>query len=99
MARTLNVSKGGVLIETHHRLFKGQQVMITLGLQDQLIDVMGRVVYVVGTARRFHGGIEFFHLSDTDKKVLDRYVNAFHAFYAEESKNPLEHDGKGDSDA
>jgi len=89
MARTLNVSKGGVLIETHRRLTKGQQVMITIGLQDQLIDVMGRVVYVVGTAKRFHNGIEFFHLSDGDKQVLDRYVDAFHAFYTEESKEPL----------
>ena len=90
MARTLNVSKGGVLIETHRRLLKGQQIMITLGLQDQLIDVMGRVVYVVGTAGRFHGGVEFFHLSDADKEVLDRYVSAFHTFYTEEGEEPLE---------
>ncbi len=83
MARTLNVSKGGVLIETHHQLSKGQEIMITLGLQDQLIDVMGRVVYVVGRAGRFHSGIEFFHLSDADKLVLDRYVDAFHAFITE----------------
>jgi Tfp pilus assembly protein PilZ len=81
MARTLNVSKGGILMETHRQLPKGQQVMITLGLKDQLIDVMGKIVYVVGAAGRFHNGIEFFHLSDTDKRVLDQYVSAFHARY------------------
>jgi c-di-GMP-binding flagellar brake protein YcgR len=86
MARTLNVSKGGILMETHKKLPKGQQVMITLGLQDQLIDVMGRIVYVVGTAGRFHNGIEFFHLSDTDKQILERYVSAFHSLYTEELK-------------
>ena len=79
MARTLNVSKGGILMETHRQLPKGQQVMITLGLKDQLIDVMGKIVYVVGAAGRFHCGIEFFHLSDADKRILDGYVTAFHA--------------------
>ena len=83
MARTLNVSKGGILMETHRQLPLGQQVMITLGLEEQLIDVMGRIVYVVGAAGRFHNGVEFFHLSDGDKRILDTYVTAFHALYAE----------------
>lgn len=82
MARTLNVSKGGVLMETHRQLPLGQQVMITLGLKDQLIDVMGRIVYAVGEAGRFHNGVEFFHLSDSDKRILDNYVTAFHALYS-----------------
>lgn len=82
MARTLNVSKGGILMETHRQLPLGQQVMITLGLNEQLIDVMGRIVYTVGAAGRFHNGVEFFHLSDGDKRILDTYVTAFHAQYS-----------------
>ena len=87
MARTLNVSKGGILIETHIPLPKGQQVMITLGLKEQLIDVMGRIVYAVGAAGRFHNGVEFFHLSDGDKRILDNYVTAFHALYSDPLNN------------
>jgi c-di-GMP-binding flagellar brake protein YcgR len=87
MARTLNVSKGGILMETHHLLPKGQQVMITLGLKDQLIDVMGRIVYTAGVAGRYQHGIEFFHISDNDKRVLDHYVTAFHRMYADETAN------------
>ena len=82
MARTLNVSKGGMLMETHRQLPLGQQVMITLGLKEQLIDVMGRIVYAVGEAGRFHNGVEFFHLSDGDKRILDHYVAAFHSLYS-----------------
>jgi len=82
MARTLNVSKGGILMETHRQLPLGQQVMITLGLKEQLIDVMGRIVYAVGEAGRFHNGVEFFHLSDGDKRILDHYVAAFHSLYS-----------------
>ncbi|WP_028317227.1 PilZ domain-containing protein [Desulfobulbus elongatus] len=82
MARTLNVSKGGILMETHIPLPKGQQVMITLGLKDQLIDVMGRIVYSASDSGRHHSGIEFFHVSDNDKRVLDDYVAAFHRQHA-----------------
>ncbi len=83
MARTLNISKGGVLMETHIPLPLGQQVMITLGLEDQLIDVMGRIVYVTSSSGRHQNGIEFFHVSDSDKRILDRYVAAFRKLYAE----------------
>lgn len=85
MARTLNVSKGGILMETHLELPHGQQVMITLGLKDQLIDVMGRIVHTTSSAGRHQNGIEFFHVSDSDKRVLDAYVAAFHKLYAEET--------------
>lgn len=88
MARTLNVSKGGILMETHRQLPLGQQVMVTLGLKEQLIDVMGRIVYAVGEAGRFHNGVEFFHLSDGDKRILDDYVSAFHALYTGPSDWP-----------
>ncbi len=84
MARTLNVSKGGILMETHIPLPKGQQVMITLGLKDQLIDVMGKIVYTVYAAGRHQNGIEFFHLSDSGKRILDKYVAAFHSTFATE---------------
>jgi len=90
MARTLNVSKGGILMETHIQLPQGQQVMITLGLEDQLIDVMGRIVYTTSSSGRYQNGIEFFHVSDSDKRILDHYVAAFHTHYAEETgKHPM----------
>lgn len=87
MARTLNISKGGVLMETHIPLPLGQQVMITLGLGDQLIDVMGRIVYVTNASGRHQNGIEFFHVSDSDKRILDCYVAAFHNLYAQDTVN------------
>ena len=65
-------------METHIPLPRGQQVMITLGLRDRLIDVMGRIVYTAEVSGRFQNGVEFFHLSDHDKHILDGYVTAFH---------------------
>ncbi|MBM9538120.1 PilZ domain-containing protein [Desulfobulbus alkaliphilus] len=90
MARTLNVSKGGILMETHRPLPLGQQVMITLGLQDQLIDVMGHIIYSTSVAGRHQNGVEFFHVSDRDKRALDSYVAAFHALHTDAStRHPL----------
>jgi len=56
-------------METHMPLPQGQQVMITLGLKDQLIDVMGRIVYTTNASGRYQNGVEFFHVSDNDKRV------------------------------
>jgi hypothetical protein len=83
MGRTLNVSKGGILMETHIPLPQGQQVMITLGLKDELIDIMGRIVYSTYNAGRHQNGIEFFHVTESDQKILNRYVKAFHENFAE----------------
>jgi len=93
MGRTLNVSEGGILMETHIPLPVGQQVMITIGLEDELVDVMGRIVYATFDAGRHQNGIEFFHVADNDKKVLDRYVKAFHEMCREQAGLPPAPDG------
>lgn len=90
MGRTLNVSEGGILMETHIPLPMNQQVMITLGLEDDLIDVMGRIIYTTSNAGRHQNGIKFFHVADRDKKALDRYVREFHRTFKKKIKEPLE---------
>ncbi len=87
MGRTLNVSKGGILMETHIPLPQGQQVMITLGLRDELIDIMGRIVYTTFDADRHQNGIEFFHVTDSDQKILNCYISAFHKNFADPADN------------
>jgi len=90
MGRTLNISKGGILMETHIPLPEGQQVMITLGLEDNLVDIMGRIVYTTYDAGMHQNGIEFFHVAENDKKILNRYTEAFHKKY----KADTQADGK-----
>lgn len=84
MGRTLNISIGGILMETHIKLQAGQQVMITIGLQDELVDVMGRVVHsTLYNDGMYHNGIEFFHASVEDRRVINKYVEAFHDQFPE----------------
>jgi len=92
MGRTLNISVGGILMETHVKLKVGQQVMITIGLEDELVDVMGRIVHLRDYPDgMYHNGIEFFHASVEDRRVINRYVEAFHQRYpaAREKKEAM----------
>jgi len=81
MGRTLNISIGGILMETHIPLPIGQQVMITLGLEDELIDIMGKIKYSTFQAGRHQNGIEFSNVNENDLKILDHYVKIFHQKY------------------
>ncbi len=90
MGRTLNVSRGGILMETHIPLPVGQQVMITLGLEDNLVDIMGRIVYATYSAGMHQNGIEFFHVAATDRKILEHYTEVFHSKYQEMPKSGID---------
>lgn len=80
MGRTLNVSKGGILMEAHLALLKGQRVMITLELKNSLVNITGKIVYVAYENKMYRYGIEFSHLSDDDQRLLNAYVNIFHEY-------------------
>jgi len=92
MGRTLNISIGGILMETHIQLTAGQQVMITIGLHDDLVDVMGRIIHSTPHPDgMFHNGIEFFHASVEDRRIINKYIEEFHQRYpdAGEKKHEL----------
>ena len=79
MGRTLNVSRGGILMETHLEMKEGQQVVITMELKNSLLNVMGKIVYAGYTNPRYRYGIEFYEVPEADQRLLDSYVDAFHA--------------------
>ena len=76
MGRTLNISEGGLLMESHIPLPQGQKIMITLEMEEQLIDIMGKIVYESAVDGRHKNGISFFHLDEQDKKLLNQYVHS-----------------------
>lgn len=78
MGRTLNVSSTGIKLETPVLVEAGQQVQVTLGLKDDMIDLAGRVTHteVVGP-EMFSAGIQFIRLDETGQRILSRYLEAF----------------------
>ena len=45
MGRTLNVSEAGILLETHLPVVIGRHMLLAIGLEDDLVDIKGRVVH------------------------------------------------------
>ena len=80
MARTLNVSEKGILLETHLDMLPGQMMLITLGLDDDLVEIKGRVTHSAccrTDVEKCCAGIEFLEMTDNDQRVLRRYLEAF----------------------
>jgi Tfp pilus assembly protein PilZ len=78
MGRTRNVSEAGLLLETHRPLQTGQDILITVGLKDEMIQVRGRVVHTeTPTSDTRHcSGIKFVVIGEKDKKVLKKVLEA-----------------------
>lgn len=78
MARTLNVSEKGILLETHLPFDKGQELLLTIGLKNNLSEFKGRIVHIEKREDDvFAYGIEFLELSDDCMAVLTEFLTAF----------------------
>ncbi len=77
MARTLDVSYEGLKLEISHCFDPDTQMLITLGLEDKLVDLTGRVIYCQPRGSRFIAGVSFDQIEQDDRRVLSLYINAF----------------------
>ncbi|MBU0676365.1 MAG: PilZ domain-containing protein [Proteobacteria bacterium] len=78
MARTLNVSEKGILVETHIRFEKGQELLITIGLKNELFEVRGRVAHTEDCGlEAFCSGVEFFEVKPDELIILRKFLEAF----------------------
>lgn len=80
MGRTLNISESGILLETHAPINVGNIVSLTIGFEEEVVDIKGRVVYTKENASdMFESGIEFFDVDAMALKILGQYIAAFNA--------------------
>ncbi len=77
MGRTLDVSINGIKMETVHAIPQDVQLIITLGIEDTLVDVSGSLVHTKESSNRYISGIEFKKVSSEDRAILRRYVDEF----------------------
>ena len=80
MGRTLNVSEGGILLETHHPLKRGQSVVITIALDEDIVEINGHVVYIKACEEKlFSSGIEFAEIDKEGERVVKKYIEVLKA--------------------
>ena len=78
MGRTLNVSESGILLETHTLVDPSRKVSLSIGIEEDMVDIKGRVIYSKQNAQgMFEAGIEFFAMDESAKKILKSYIKAF----------------------
>jgi len=80
MGRTLNVSETGILLETHIPIDSQYQVGLTIGFEEDLINIRGKVVYTkAGKDGKFESGIQFMAIDSETNTLLKKYITAFRA--------------------
>lgn len=78
MGRTLNLSKTGILLESKFCALPDQDLSLTLAIEEDLLDVRGRVVRCREIADGlYHMGVEFFDLDATARQTLSRVISMF----------------------
>jgi hypothetical protein len=78
MGRTLDVSKGGILLETHTPIDLEHTISLTIGLGDDVTEITGKVVYSrAGQPGKFESGIEFQEKDEAGLQILTEYIKAF----------------------
>ena len=78
MGRTLNVSESGILLETHYPIDEKYAVKLTLGLEEDLVEITGRPVHSrTNDDGKYEVGIEFLKTDKKALKVLKQFISAF----------------------
>jgi hypothetical protein len=78
MGRTLDVSESGILLETHFLMEMQDRLSLTIGLEDDLVEMKGKVVYChEEEGGKFKMGIEFFEVDNNALQVLKQYIVLF----------------------
>lgn len=82
MGRTLNISESGLQFETNEAIQTKYILLISIGIEDDLVDIKGKVVYTNrGEAGMFETGIEFIEVKPETLSVLKKYISAFNKEY------------------
>jgi c-di-GMP-binding flagellar brake protein YcgR len=80
MGRTLDVSEQGMKLEVTHSVASGDSLLITVGLENDLIDLTGEVIHCKKNQNRYVLGLEFSDISDEGMRILKKYIVAFENF-------------------
>lgn len=78
MGRTLNVSESGILLETHFPIDESHRVTLTLGLEEELVDIKGHPVHIrTNDEGKYEVGIQFFESDKKARRSLKKFIDAF----------------------
>ena len=78
IGRTLNISEGGILLETHTPIETGARVSLTIGMEEDLMDIRGKIAHSGARADgKFENGIQFSAMNAEEMKFLQQFITIF----------------------
>ena len=78
IGRTLNVSETGILLETHFPIESDQNVELTLGFEEDLVNLRGKVIHLLnGETGKFEMGIQFTDIDNQGVDVIRDFIQKF----------------------
>ncbi|MFA6010556.1 MAG: PilZ domain-containing protein [Desulfobacteraceae bacterium] len=79
MGKTIDVSEGGILLETHVSINPDYTILLSIGLEDEMADIKGNVIY---SRKRNDGmiesGIRFDNVTKDCNGILLSFIKKFH---------------------
>ena len=78
IGRTLNVSESGILLETHFPIQSDQTVNLTVGIEEELVDIRGQVIHLLnGETGKFEMGIKFTDVGEEGINAIREFITKF----------------------
>ena len=76
MGRTLNISESGILLETHFPIEPAYLVILTIALEDDLLEIKGKPIHDRSNeSGKFEIGIEFLEPGQESIRLLEKFIN------------------------
>ncbi|MBL0714972.1 MAG: PilZ domain-containing protein [Desulfosarcina sp.] len=78
IGRTLNVSESGILLETHFPIQSDQTVSMTIGIEEELVDIRGKVIHLLnGETGKFEMGVQFTDINAEGVNAIREFITKF----------------------
>lgn len=78
MGRTLNVSEGGILLETHVPIDPRHTLLLTIAMEEDLMHFKGRIAHSREREDgKFESGVEFLEMDKQKRRFLSQYMIIF----------------------
>lgn len=88
MGRTIDVSVDGIKLETTTLFKPDTRLLITVGIEDDLVDLEGRTTHALPLDGRYVSGITFLKISKEGRRVFAKYIEAFRQRKQELERTP-----------
>lgn len=79
MGRTLNISSGGILLETYDKILENEKIFLSLGLKDDMIEIEAEIAHSSKNKEngKYLTGFSFVVDNDCVKEKIQEHIKLF----------------------